>query len=229
MSEERSSERLSGAAAGGRDLEAKPDHDLVLQSIELPGGPLRIWQPSEAAELPDDGAVEWAPIAPFSAVLWRSGVALAGELEERDLRGRRIVELGCGLGVPSIAAARTGADVLATDMDAEAIELLGRNAAENGVALETAVAAWSDPEEIVERGPFDLVVAADVLYERQSVGPLLSLLPRLAPDALIVDPGRPASHAFIEQAERRWDLRPQRMGVVSLYALRLAPPRGSSA
>src|SRR5215204_4422839 len=108
------------------------------QSVELPSGELRLLQPAEAAELPDDGAVEWAPIAPYWAVLWRSGVALARELDGEPLRGLRVVELGCGLGVPSIAAARAGATVLATDACDEAIGLLGRNAALNRVHIETA-------------------------------------------------------------------------------------------
>jgi predicted nicotinamide N-methyase len=189
---------------------------------------VRIWQPLEAAELPDDGSIEWAPIAPYWAVLWRSGVALARELAGVDLRGRRVIELGCGLGLPSIVAARNGADVLATDMDSEAIELLGRNARENDVAVETAVAEWSAPEEIIRRGPFDLVIGADVLYEPRSMGPLISLLPSVAPEAWIVDPGRPASHLFIEQAEPRWEVRTERRGVVSVYRLRLGPAASSS-
>ena len=157
---------------------------------------------------------------PYWAVLWRSGVALARELEGMDLEGRRVIELGCGLGIPSLAAARAGAQVLATDMAAEAIELIGINARENGVTLEAAVADWDDPEELIGRGPFDLAVAADVLYERHSVALLLSLLPRLAPEAWIVDPGRPASHPFVEQAERRWGIVAERRGILSVYRLR---------
>src|SRR5262245_47075946 len=220
MSQERSDERSGGAAAGGRDLEAKPDDDLVLEQVDLPGGPLRIWQPRVAAELPDDGDIEWAPIAPYWAVLWRSGVALARELEKLDLRGRRVVELGCGLGVPSIAAARAGAEVLATDAEPGAIEAALRNAQENGVQIDAATADWSHPDELVARGPFDLAIGADILYERQSVTALLSLLPRLGSEVLIADPGRPASHPFVEQAEKRWPLTAARSGVVSLYGLR---------
>src|SRR3989337_1031852 len=93
--------------------------ELVRESIELPSGELFLLQPEESAALPDAGAVEWAPIAPCWSVLWRSGVALARELDGAALRGLRIVELGCGLGVPSIAAARAGATVLATDVSAE--------------------------------------------------------------------------------------------------------------
>src|SRR5215210_7884148 len=96
--------------------------ELVRRSINLPRGRLRLQQPAEAAELPDDGAVEWAPIAPYWAVLWRSGVALARELGGEELGGRRVVELGCGLAAPSMVAARAGAVVLATDHDGEALE-----------------------------------------------------------------------------------------------------------
>lgn len=193
------------------------------RSVDLPGGGVDIWQPREAAELPDDGPVEWAPVAPYWAVLWRSGVALARELEGLELGGRRVIELGCGLGLPSIAAARAGAGVLATDIDPEALQLLEHNASENRVRIETMVADWAAPEEITERGPFDVVLVADVLYERQSVGALLSVLPRLAAEAWIADPGRPAASAFIEQAKRRWQVERKEVGVVSLYRLRLAP------
>jgi predicted nicotinamide N-methyase len=139
-------------------------------------------------------------------VLWRSGVALAEELDGAGLDGLRVVELGCGLGVPSIAAARAGARVLATDESEEALELLRRNARLNGVELETARVDWAAPGDLVGRGPFDLVLAADVLYERAAVAQLLSLLPRLAPTALIADPGRPAAEAFLEQAGKRLHL-----------------------
>jgi predicted nicotinamide N-methyase len=194
-------------------------------SIELPGGELRLLQPEEAAELPDAGAVEWAPLAPYWAVLWRSGVALARELDGVALRGLRVVELGCGLAVPSIAAARAGAAVLATDSCAEALALVARNAPANGVRVETATVDWAEPDELVGRGPFDLVLAADVLYERASVAPLLSLLPRLAPEAWLADPGRPAGDAFLEQAARRWAIETRVRGVVGIHRMVLGPHR----
>ena len=172
-----------------------------------------------AAELPDDGPVEWAPIAPYWAVLWRSGLALAHELDGLPLRGLRAVELGCGLAVPSLAAARAGAAVLATDSCPEALELVAQNARANDLEVETAVVDWTRPDELVNRGPFDLVLAADVLYERGSVALLLSLLPRLAPVTWLADPGRPAAAAFIEQARRRWAVETRVRGVVQLHRL----------
>jgi predicted nicotinamide N-methyase len=194
----------------------------VRHQLELPGGPLTLMQPADAAELPDDGPVEWAPLVPYSTVLWRSGMALARELDGVELRGRRVVELGCGLGVPSLVAARAGAEVLATDADDEALELVERNARENGLSLETACVEWAAAEELVARGPFDLVLAADVLYERVSVAPLLSLLPRLGGEVWLADPGRPTTSMFLEheRATANWTIETLERGVVRISRLR---------
>ena len=196
--------------------------ELVSQSIELGGGELHLLQPRESAELPDAGAVEWAPIAPYWSVLWRSGVALAREVEGMELRGLNVVELGCGLALPSIAAARAGADVLATDSCPEALALVALNARANDVRIETATVDWRQPDELGRRAPFDLVLAADVLYERASVAVLLALLPRLAPAAWLADPGRPAAEAFLDQARRRWPVETRARDVVSVHRLQLA-------
>jgi predicted nicotinamide N-methyase len=198
--------------------------ELVSRSIELPSGELRLLQPREAAALPDAGPVEWAPVAPYWSVLWRSGVALACELDGVTLRGLRVVELGCGLAVPSLAAARAGAAVLVTDSCAEALMLAMRNAEANDVRIETATADWAEPDDLLRRAPFDLVLAADVLYERSSVAPLLSLLPRLAPEARLADPGRPAAGAFVEQAGRRWRVETRVRDVVRVHRLQLGSP-----
>jgi predicted nicotinamide N-methyase len=195
------------------------DDELIVATVALPGGELELLQPREAAELPDDGAVEWAPLVPYWSVLWRSGVALAGEIEGRRLDGLRVVELGCGMGVPSLAASRAGADVLATDASPEALELLELNAARNGLELATAHLDWARPRALVARGPFDLVLAADVLYERAAVAQLLALVPRLAPRALVADPGRPAAAAFLAEARRRRPVETRTRGVVRIHAL----------
>jgi predicted nicotinamide N-methyase len=202
---------------------------MVSQSIDLPGGELRLLQPQEAASLPDTGPIEWAPVAPYWAVLWRSGVALAHELDGGSLRGLRVVELGCGLGLPSIIAARAGATVLATDACADALALLARNAQANDVAIKTARVDWAEPGELVAGEPFDLVLAADVLYEPASVPGLLSLMPRLAPEAWLADPGRPAADVFLEQASLRSPLETRVRGVVRIHRLMLGPSRSAAA
>src|SRR3954453_15271401 len=117
--------------------------------LDLPGGPLTVMQPDEAAELPDDGAVEWAPLVPYWSVLWRSGVALARELAEAELSGRRVVELGCGLGLPSLVAGRAGPAVPPPAGAEEALRLLERNARANGLNVATVRAEWDAPEDLV--------------------------------------------------------------------------------
>jgi predicted nicotinamide N-methyase len=194
--------------------------DLISISLPLPDGELRLLQPRDGAELPDDHEVAWAPLAPYWSVLWRSGVALGRELCGTRLDGLRVVELGCGLGVPSLAASRQGAAVLATDADPEALELLERNAARNGLEVDTARVNWASPAELVTRSSFDLVLAADVLYQRAAVAQLLSLLPRLAPWILLADPGRPAADAFLAEARRRWAVETHARGVVNIHSLR---------
>ncbi|TMK73594.1 MAG: methyltransferase domain-containing protein [Actinobacteria bacterium] len=204
------------------------DVEFVEQSIDLPTGPLRVLQLRESAELPDVGDVEWAPVAPYWSVLWRSGVALARELDRVDLGGLRLVELGCGLALPSVAAARAGATVLATDACQEALTVAERNARLNDVVIETATVDWASPDVLVERGRFDAALAADVLYERQSVHPLIQLLPRLAREAWIADPGRPAAEVFLEQAADRWTIETQVRGVIRIHHLTPVPASRSA-
>jgi predicted nicotinamide N-methyase len=54
--------------------------DLITETLPLPTGELRLLQPRDGAELPDNHNVEWGPVVPYWSVLWRSGIALAREL-----------------------------------------------------------------------------------------------------------------------------------------------------
>jgi len=112
-----------------------------------------------------------------------------------------VLELGCGLGLPSLAAALRGADVLATDWAEEAIELLRENAEQNGAALRVARVRWSEPEPLLRGVPWDLVLGADLLYEERNADQLAALLPRLGHDVLLAEPGRPYAKDFL----RRFD------------------------
>ena len=172
----------------------------------LAGCDLAVLRPRDSEALLDEHAFEHEEFLPYWAELWPSGLALAKRLAGRALHGARTLELGCGLALPSLAAALAGGRVLATDWSPQAIELLRENAERNGAVIETALVDWARPEEIVARAPWDLVLAADVLYERASVALLLSLLPRLGGEVWLADPGRPAAGAFVEEARARWDV-----------------------
>jgi predicted nicotinamide N-methyase len=181
--------------------------ELVEEIVALPDRELRILRPPDPEALLDEEAFEHEEFLPYWAELWPSSLALADAVSRRAPARLRVLELGCGLAVPSLAAAAAGARVLATDWSPDAIDLVPKNAARNGVSLDAAVCTWSAPDELVRAGPWDLVLASDVLYERRNVDLLLGLLPRLvgaSGEVLLADPGRPATASFRDAAARDW-------------------------
>jgi len=205
--------------------------DLVEESVPLRGADLRVLRPRDAEALLDEHAFEHEEYLPYWAELWPSGVALARRVVVRSLRGARVLELGCGLGLPSLAAALAGGRVLATDWSPQAIELLEDNAERNGAALETAIVDWTSPEAIVERAPWDLVLAADVLYERRNVAPLLDLLTQLLDvrgELWLADPGRAPAEDLLAGLAEGWNRRDEADGRVTVHRLVRAAARVSS-
>ncbi|MEW6638050.1 MAG: methyltransferase domain-containing protein, partial [Actinomycetota bacterium] len=132
-------------------------------------------------------------------------IALARDLAARDLSGSRAIELGCGIGLPSIVALNRGACVLATDHYRAALDFAAYNARINaGRDLSTALLDWHAPPAAL--GSFDLVVAADVLYEERNAAALARLVPRLLDsggEAVFADPRREHARAFVEAMEGR--------------------------
>ena len=163
---------------------------------------MTILRPPSADELIDEAAFDEDEFLPYWAELWPSGVALARVVEGLDLGGKRVLELGAGLGLPSLAAALRGADVLAIDWAEDAVVLLRDNAAANGIPLRTERGRWDEPGALLDEAPWDLVLGADLLYEQRNADRLLELLPRLGGDVLLAEPGRPAATAFLAQ----WDV-----------------------
>ena len=185
--------------------------DLAEETIVLGDRALSILRPRDGESLLDEDAFATRDeYLPYWVELWPSGLALARAIHGRSLRGARVVELGCGLALPSIAAALAGGRVLSTDWSAEAVALATENARRNGAELEADVVSWYEPEELVQRGPWDLVLAADVLYEARNVPVLEELLPRLVGargEIWLADPGRPTGEGFLVRAHERWSVR----------------------
>jgi predicted nicotinamide N-methyase len=172
------------------------------ERIELGGQVLAISRPEDTESLIDEARFEQDEFMPYWAELWPSGVALAQHVAALDLRGWRVLELGCGLALPSLAAALAGAEVLATDWAPEALELVAANAAANGLHVETALVDWHGgaPPGLP---PFEVVLAADVLYEERNATPLRAVLAAVTAStgtALLADPGRRHAPAFFERA-----------------------------
>jgi predicted nicotinamide N-methyase len=204
--------------------------DLVEEVVALPGGELRVMRPVDAEGLLTEEAFDHEELLPYWAELWASSLALARVMAVRSLRGAPTLELGCGLGLVAVAAARAGGRVLATDWSAPAVELTTRNAEANDVELEALRCSWQEPQPLLERAPWPLVLASDVLYDRANVGLLLGLLPQLVgprSEVLIADPGRSPAEEFLERAGEAWQIDTRLTpgsGNVSLHRLSLADP-----
>ena len=137
---------------------------------------------------------------PYWADVWPSSIILAGKLLELKGRGKTALELGCGVGLSTLAATSAGFNVLSTDYYEDALDVTRANVFRNlGTTARTRMVDWRHfPEDL---GTFDLVFASDVLYEKEYAELLPVLLLRLlAPGglALIADPGRVAAPVFVE-------------------------------
>ena len=137
---------------------------------------------------------------PYWADVWPSSIILAGKLLELEGHGKTALELGCGVGLSTLAATSAGFDVLSTDYYEDALDVTRANVFRNlGTIARTRLVDWRHLP--VDLGTFDLVFASDVLYEKE-YAELLPVLLRglLAPGgmALIADPGRVAAPVFVE-------------------------------
>lgn len=171
----------------------------VERVIEVGGAPLHIWRPPDMEALIDLDAFAADERIPYWADVWESAIVLAEDLATMEGKGRSLLELGCGLGLPALVAARHGFAVTASDYEEHALEGVRYNAARNGLAaaVATAVIDWREPP--ADLGRFDCVIAADVLYEQHHAEALAAVIDRaMAADGcgFVADPGRLKAAAF---------------------------------
>jgi len=214
-------EQLATLRGEPADSLPAPLLEVTVRRVEPPG--LYLVHPSDWEALREEEAAAGRP-TPFWARPWPSGLALARELAEKPpAAGTKVLELGCGLAAPSIVAARAGAVVLATDGAADAVVFAAHSLALNEVEAEVAHADWAEHGEVlVERGPFDLVLGADVLYTPANAETLVRLLPRLlAPwgEVRLADPGRANARVFLAAARASFAVHKHEDGDVALYRL----------
>lgn len=146
-------------------------------------------------------AEEIEKLAPYFGVLWPSATALCGYLGQPHIRknliGKTVIEVGCGLAVPSLICAKAGATCTAVDNHPNVPQFLRRNTEQNEPCKVRFVAS-DDVNELTET--FDWVIASDILYERTLVDVFAKMLTRVAkPDSkcIVGDPGRPYIQEFV--------------------------------
>ncbi|HMS85533.1 MAG TPA: methyltransferase domain-containing protein [Nitrospira sp.] len=143
-----------------------------------------------------DGCAERVGISsatwPLFGIVWPAGLALAEEMSRFPIAGKQILEIGCGIGLPSLVLQQRGADITACDYHPLAEEFLRQNTDLNGLApIPFFNASWLEPS--LELGRFDLIIGSDLLYERNHPTLLAGFLVGHAKPTcqiLLADPGR---------------------------------------
>jgi predicted nicotinamide N-methyase len=177
---------------------------------------------------------------PYGVALWPSAIALAHEIAGRPVafRGKAVLELGAGTGLPGIVAAGLGATVVQTDNHELAIHLARRNVERNGLAASVAHrrADWHAWEDAAR---YDWIVGADILYGESLHAPLRAIFEaNLAPGGrvLLADPFRATGLKLLEALEAAgwgvslniWSLgsgaHPKSVGVYDLVPPSPSPP-----
>lgn len=178
----------------------------------------RLWRLSRPADLESlwaamgEGDLGADERLPYWVELWPAAVLLARFIaaNPQAVAGRACLDAGCGLGLPALVAAAAGARVLAFDYEPEALVYAHRNAALNLRAGEAApvfaVMDWREPA--VPKGGAEVILGADILYERRFFEPVAAFLDHaLAPGGrvYIADPQRTVSAGVCERlAAKGW-------------------------
>lgn len=151
-----------------------PDTDIRLWLIDADNMD-RAFSPEETRRILEE--------PPYWCFCWASGLVLARWLAERPewVRGKRVLDFGAGSGVAAIAAAKAGAtEVVACDLDPLALAACRANAELNDVQLSYSGDFFAEADR------YDLIIVADVLYDRANL-PLLDQFLSRGREALVAD------------------------------------------
>jgi predicted nicotinamide N-methyase len=200
----------------------RPAREIAVEIAGAPQG-FVVYAPQSPEAVLDDTARDYARrpatatwFMPYWATPWASGIAAAEAVvaDPAPFSSRRVIELGCGLGITAMALAEVGARLVLVDVWPESLAFARFNAVRQGgpgAQVRPLLADWrtaAGADLLLRSGPFDAVVAADVLYEADDVAPLFDLVPRLVRPggvAWLAEPGRTTSRLFVDAArEAGW-------------------------
>ncbi len=186
-----------------RDLETRFVTTTV--DVDIANASLSILKPRNSDDLITEADYVRDERLPYWADVWPSSLILAKRLADETGRRRSLLELGCGLGIASITAMRSGFTVMASDYYEDALHFTRANAWRN-LRREPAARMIDWRALPSDLGTYDMIVAADVLYEMtyaQLVADALSTALAPGGTAIIADPGRVAVDQFVEACESR--------------------------
>lgn len=140
--------------------------------------------------------------APYWPLLWPPAVAMARAVAAAGWKpGTKILEVGCGIGLASLAAASTRTwHVTASDRQADAVRLAVANGALNGLDIEGLTLDWHHPFDRT----FDVILGCEIIYDDRLHAPLLGLLDHMLSadgDVWLADHGRMHTPLFTVRAE----------------------------
>ena len=192
-------------------MQSDPVSPQGRQTVTVGGITLTIETPPDLDALLDRAAAadpQAIDAIPYYAILWPAAHGLTRYLWEHrlELPGQRVIELGCGLGLPAILAARLGANVLATDFHPDTGEWLHHNARLNGASLDYRQLDWEASfSALPDIPPAARVIGSDLLYERRHIPALVRTIDALCATgghAIIADPGRDNLSLFVSSMEK---------------------------
>lgn len=174
--------------------------EITTTDIPILGDVFRIVHPRNAEALIDEAAFNRDERLPYWADVWPSSVALAQVIRMVNGTGQTLLELGCGAGLVTAAALRSGFTVTASDYYADALAFARLNGVANADREpDTLLLDWRTMPDAIEA--FDVVAAADVLYERV-IGPVvaraIAMTLKSGGRGFVADPGRVGSASFFD-------------------------------
>lgn len=187
-----------------------PSYQVKVETVTVGGFDYLIRSLLDIQQYSDPhGEAEQAGISsatwPLFGQLWPSARVLALEMHSFDLKGKRILEIGAGLGLASLVIHRRKGDITVSDWHPLTQAFMNENCLLNKmVPLKYQTGDWSADNP--HMGEFDLIIGSDVLYERQQPGQLASFIDCHANDSsqiIIVDPDRGNRVAFCREMSKR--------------------------
>lgn len=187
---------------------------MTFDEVAIPGTDITVTvtRPIDTDRLLDQIADDPEQNLPYWSEIWPSGIALGADIVRHPerIRGRRVLELGSGVGITAAIAVQHGADLTVSDYAPESLLLTEMTVLRHAGQSPRAVwrINWRGPEieDIARESRFDVVLGADLLYERRDIEPLIAAVDTLlAPDGALwlAEPGRVPASIFLEGLEAR--------------------------